>query len=144
YLLRLNGSAPPPPPGTPPPPPPSTPPPPPTTSGLINGLGYSTLTCLDKDGDGFGVGPGCKGLDADDNDGTIHTGAEAIAKYGTLTAFLSHLGYSPTNIYYVAPGGSDSGTPPACKNNITAPCATYGYAATSLVAGDMVILRNGW
>ncbi len=23
------------------------------------GLGASTVTCLDKDGDGYGVGPGC-------------------------------------------------------------------------------------
>jgi hypothetical protein len=130
--------------------PPSTNPPPmsaatgsPSVSG-INGLGASTYTCLDRDGDGYGVGPGCSGPDADDTDASVHTGSQAIAKYGSLTSFLNHLGYYPTNIYYLAPGGVDSGNPPNCKNNVNLPCATYVYLRTYLQPGDMVLLRNGW
>lgn len=108
-----------------------------------NGLGATTLTCVDVDGDGYGTGSGCTGRDADDFDATIHTGAEAITKYGTLAAFLSHRGYTPTNIYYISPSGVNAGSPPACKNNAAAPCATYAYIKTSLAANDMVLWRTG-
>src|SRR6185369_1851625 len=54
---------------------------PPTVGSNLNGLGGSTLTCLDQDGDGYGVGPGCSGVDADDSDATVHTAAQGIAKY---------------------------------------------------------------
>src|SRR5690242_6115196 len=82
------------------------------------GLGKSTFTCVDRDGDGYGVGPGCTAMDADDNDPTVQTAAQGIAKYGTLAAFLTHLGYAPRNIYYISPTGNDStGTP----NDITKP-----------------------
>src|SRR6185369_15088472 len=115
-----------------------------------NGLGGSTLTCLDQDGDGYGVGPGCSGVDADDSDATVHTAAQGIAKYGTLSAFLSHLGYNPTNIWYLSPTGVDASTGgvPNCKNNINAPCAMYDYIRTSIYnnsgGGSVVMLRNGW
>jgi hypothetical protein len=36
--------------------------------------------------------PGCLGLDADDRDSTVHTGAQGIAKYGSLPLFLAKLG----------------------------------------------------
>ena len=65
----------------------------------LNGLGASTMTCIDRDGDGYGTGAGCQGPDADDLDATVHTGPQAVAKYGTLSAFLAHLGYSPTRIW---------------------------------------------
>src|SRR5262245_34210281 len=108
-----------------------------------NGLGASTFNCVDVDGDGYGVGEGCTGRDADDLDATIHTGAEAVTKYGTLTAFLSKLGYDPTNIYYISTSGTDTGSPPACKNNSAAPCATFGFVDNFLAADDMVIWRTG-
>ena len=52
--------------------------------------------------------PGCLGPDADDLDATVHSGPQAVAKYGSLTAFLAHLGYTPTRIWYVAPTGNDA------------------------------------
>src|SRR5215472_2371582 len=73
----------------------------------LNGLGASTLTCIDRDGDGYGTGAGCLGPDADDLDPAVHTGADAVAKYGTLKAFLAHLGYSPLRIWYIATTGND-------------------------------------
>ena len=110
----------------------------------LNGLGASTLTCVDRDGDGYGTGPGCLGPDADDLDATIHTGPQAIAKYGTLTAFLGHLGYNPLRIWYIATNGNDtscvsSGAPVG----IGSPCLTYTPVGTNLAAGDMVIYRGG-
>ena len=122
----------------------NSPPPPPTTTG-VQGLGQSTITCLDKDGDHYGVGPGCSGPDADDNDPTIHTGAEAIAKYGTLNAFLAHLGYNPVRIWYIAPA---TATPPGSNtsgavNDAAHPFLDWSGIVTKLAPGDMVILRGG-
>jgi hypothetical protein len=110
----------------------------------FNGLGHSTFTCLDKDGDGYGVGPGCLGPDADDNDATVQTTAQAIAKYGSMGAFLKHLGYNPKNIYYISaatntPPGSDSNI---CRNIISTPCATFGHVRTLIRPGDMVMWRG--
>jgi hypothetical protein len=112
----------------------------PTTS-TYNGLGNSTLTCLDVDGDGYGVGPGCAGPDADDNDPTVQTAAQAIAKYGTLSSFLVHLGYTPNRIWYLDPAGHDAS---GIVNSASSPFLTYGAINGLVAAGDMVMLRNGW
>jgi hypothetical protein len=110
----------------------------------LNGLGSSTMTCVDRDGDGYGTGPGCTGPDADDLDATVRTGAQAISKYGTLSAFLAHQGYTPTRIWYIAKTGNDatcvSGGAPV---GIGSPCATFFPVDTNLAAGDMVIYRTG-
>ncbi|MCB9644306.1 MAG: SpoIID/LytB domain-containing protein [Myxococcales bacterium] len=37
-----------------------------------------SATCEDKDGDGYGVGSGCKGPDCNDNDPNVHPGATEI------------------------------------------------------------------
>lgn len=110
-------------------------------SASINGLGKSTLTCIDKDGDGFGVGPGCLGPDADDNDAAVHGSADALAKYGSLSAFLSHLGYAPLRIWYLDASAGNDGT--CAVNNIALPCATFAHLSASLVPGDMVVYRAG-
>ncbi|PIE35363.1 hypothetical protein CSA56_04360, partial [candidate division KSB3 bacterium] len=47
---------------------------------------------IDKDGDGYGVGPTPNGPDADDTDPTVTTYDSAMAKYGTMEALLNHLG----------------------------------------------------
>ncbi len=73
----------------------------------LQGLGASTYTCVDRDGDGYGR-PGCTGPDADDTDSTLHTGAQGVTKYGTLTTFLSRLGYTPAHIYYLATAAGPS------------------------------------
>jgi len=110
-----------------------------------NGLGHSTITCIDVDGDGYGTGPGCLGPDADDNDASIHTGAQAIAKYGTLAAFINHLGYNPTRLWIISTTGNDStcavgtlASPPST------PCASWLHVyQNGLTAGDMVMYRGG-
>jgi len=109
-----------------------------------NGQGASTLTCLDRDGDSYGVGPGCTGPDADDQDKNVHTSAQFLAKWTTLLAGLQHLGYNPANIWYMSPSGVDTGSPAACKNTIGSPCATAAYIyAHGFAAGDMILRRNG-
>ena len=109
-----------------------------------NGQGASTLTCLDRDGDGYGVGPGCTGPDADDQDIGVRTGAQLISKWGTLFAGLQHLGYNPANLWYMSPSGVDTGSPAACKNTIGSPCATAAYIyAHGFAAGDMILRRSG-
>nr|AQS32703.1 hypothetical protein [uncultured archaeon] len=45
---------------------------------IFPNLGKSGLSCIDKDGDGYGEGSGCKGLDCNDNDKTIYLGAPEI------------------------------------------------------------------
>jgi len=37
-----------------------------------------TNYCLDRDGDGYGHGPGCRGSDCDDNDPTVYSGAPEL------------------------------------------------------------------
>jgi hypothetical protein len=110
-----------------------------------SGLGKSSFTCVDKDGDGYGVGSTCLGPDADDNDATIQSGPQAIAKYGTLTAFLAHLGYTPNNIFYLATNGNDS---TGVANDPAHPYQTWAQinlmmAQKKLKAGDMVMFRGG-
>jgi Right handed beta helix region len=110
-----------------------------------SGLGKSTFTCVDKDGDGYGMGPGCSGPDADDNDASVSTAAQAIAKYGTLKAFLAHLGYSPNNIFYMATNGNDN---TGVANDPTHPFQTWAkmnllMSQKSLKAGDMIMFRAG-
>lgn len=114
-----------------------------------NGLGGSTMTCVDRDGDGYGTGPGCSGPDADDLDATVRTGSQLVTKYGTLAGALAHLGYSPTRIWYIATSGS---TPPGndstCVSGgapvgIGSPCLTFSPVNGNLSPGDMVIYRGG-
>ncbi len=112
----------------------------PTGSG---GLGSSTFTCVDQDGDGYGTGSSCTGADADDQDSTVHTGAQLVTKWSTLAGGLNHLGYNPTNIYYLSTSGTDAGSPPTCKNTIASPCKTFAYIVGSLAPNDMVIWRSG-
>lgn len=139
----------------------------PSAWSQVTGLGHSTLTCLDRDGDGYGVGPGCTGPDADDTDPQIQTGAQCISAYGTLAACIAHLGReasqqpgwaaadqaavlagytSPTKVLYLAPStavpaGNDSN---ACTS--AAPCLTQtGLSAAGYsTAGVMIIMRQGW
>ena len=109
------------------------------------GLGKTTYTCIDQDGDHYGVGPGCLGPDADDNDATVHSAAEVIAKYGTLKAFLTHLGYNPTRIFYLSATGNDS---TAVVDDPAHPYQSWSsinllMANKTFKAGDMVMLRAG-
>jgi len=118
--------------------------PPPSTPG--NGLGWSTFTCLDVDGDGYGVGPGCTGPDADDTDATIHSGAQGITKYGTLTAFIAHIGYTPSHFWCLSPTGNDGTGARSTDAGIAcnSPFRTWAGISASVAAGDMILLRNNW
>jgi hypothetical protein len=106
------------------------------------GLGASTYTCVDRDGDGYGVGPGCTGPDADDQDATVHTATQALAKWTDMPTFLQHLGYFPAHIWYVATDGG-SGT----VDNAAAPfrtcCGSGSATKANPAAGDAVLFRGG-
>ena len=109
-----------------------------------NGIGSSSVFCLDRDGDGHGTGPGCSGRDADDLDATVFSSAQMLAKWSTLSAFLTHLGYSPSRIWYMSTTGNDgscvTGGAPA---GIASPCLTFSRIYPNLLAGDAVIYRAG-
>src|SRR5262249_32145390 len=114
-------------------------------STTLDGLGASTFTCVDKDGDGYGVGPGCIAPDADDRGADVHDAAAAIDKYGSLRAFLSHLGYAPGHVFYLATDGDDdTGLP----DDPAHPYRTWDklnvlMANGTFQAGDAVIFRAG-
>jgi Right handed beta helix region len=114
-----------------------------------NGLGSSTLTCVDRDGDGYGTGLGCLGPDADDQDIAVHTASQMCLKWGGnatctntyILLSLQHLGYNPTNIWYISPTGND-GT--GAVNNLSLPFATCcGSGKANPSPGDAVLLRGG-
>jgi len=108
---------------------------------VVSGLGQSTLTCLDKDGDGFGVGPGCSGPDADDLAAAVHTGGQALSAHGgTITGWLQYRGYPTGHVWYIAPTGNDS---TCVENDATRPCATFSRVNSSAIAGRVVIFREG-
>ena len=122
------------------------------TNGL--GLGASmpnALTCIDRDGDGYGTGPGCTGPDADDQDAGVHTTAQWLTKWAGSSSVtnanvllgLNHRGKNPANIYYLSTTGTNAGSPPNCKNTPASPCATYAYIASFINPGDAVIWRGG-
>ena len=116
------------------------------------GLGASFITnagaCLDKDGDGYGVGPACLGPDADDNDSTVHSAADVVAKYGSINAFLIHLGYqsasSPLTVWCISPSGNNPTG--ASSTNADTACAHPFQAWGGLVglaSPYIVIFRAG-
>jgi hypothetical protein len=121
------------------------------------GPGATTATCIDWDADGYGVGPSCEGPDADDGDAAIQTSAHGIATYGTFLAFLQHLGYNPTRIWYfdpvagndanscrVAAGSFDPATTPRCQNyGQKSPVVSANAALGGFAAGDMFLFRGG-
>ena len=116
------------------------------------GLGKSSLTCLDKDGDGWGVGPGCLGPDADDNDASVHSAAQVITAYGSVNAFLVNRGYqsssTPATVWCISPAGNDS-TGASSANADTACTKPYQHlngspsVISSLVSPYIVIFRTG-
>jgi hypothetical protein len=107
-------------------------------------LGHSTYNCLDFDGDGYGVGLGCLGPDADDTDATVHTAAQVLTKWGSFAAFWTHMGWTPSAVLYVD-GGSGSCTAvtsPFTYSSGTA-CGTVDAAVTAMGVGQAVVMRAG-
>jgi hypothetical protein len=125
----------------------------PSTFSYIVGQGCTTVYHIDKDCDGYGVGPTTIttdpnplfGPDADDNDPTVNTSTSVLTKYGTISAFLTHLGYPTNRIYYIdANNGNDSnfGTYGCSYTN---PCKDWGAIASTMNngAGGTVIYLPG-
>lgn len=88
-----------------------------STFSYIIGVGCTTAYHIDKDCDGYGVGPTAQtvdynplfSVDADDNDVDVNTPASVITKWGSISAFLTHLSYPTSTITYIDPvSGSDS------------------------------------
>lgn len=106
---------------------------------LGNGRG-ATAYDIDKDGDGFGVGPNMLGPDADDLDPAVMTSSSALAKYGSVQAVLEHKGYHPQRLLYVSPFGDDQdGT----IGDINHPFASWQGVEYLLQPGDAVVYRAG-
>lgn len=117
----------------------------------VHGLGNSTLTCLDVDGDGYGVGPSCTGPDADDFDATVNTAAQGIAKYGSLTAFITHLGYTTSGKFWcMSPSGNNStgaaniDAATACANPYLNYDGTPSNVYANISPGDIVLMRANY
>ena len=137
----------------------------------VPGLGQSQITssgpCLDKDGDHYGVGPGCLGPDADDDDPDVHSASDVLFKYGPdpltggsrpINNWLARLGYQTTlvsgssvislrKVWALSIStGSDSNN---CSSTVSAdsalavPCQTWAHIVGSLAAGDIVVVRGG-
>jgi hypothetical protein len=118
----------------------TNPPPPGGSYSVPSGLGASTYTCLDKDGDFYGVGVTCIGADADDSDSAVHSADQAISKWGSLAAFLAHRGYNPLRYWYIATNGNDS---TCAVNTASLPCATFERIQGSILPGDIILFRAG-
>jgi len=117
----------------------------------IPGLGSSTSTCIDADGDGYGTGSGCLGPDANDQDATIHTAAQAIGKYGSIDATFQLRNYHPTRYWTVDPASGNDGTGASCTpanlgtggGSDCKPYQHWSALSGSVAAGDAVVFRAG-
>ena len=121
------------------------------------GKGCTTAFSIDVDCDGYGVGAGLLGFDADDNDAAINTTASVDAQYGSITSgsnvvanlktfFCLTRGYcNIDDIWFVSDTGDNT---TGVKNDITHPFRYLGYTAgvkgkTGLGAGDLLVWRGG-
>lgn len=117
----------------------------------VVGLGASTYTCYDPDGDGYGKGETCTGADSDPFDNTVWNATQALAKYTTLDNYYARMGYAPVRKWFLAPS---TATPPGNNatcvvNDETKPCLNYlsgsgSPAWNTQASGDALILRDGW
>jgi hypothetical protein len=104
---------------------------------------------------GVAIMDGCLGTDSDDLDASVHTGAQVITKWGSLTGWMNHKGYVPGRIWYMAPGSATPGCNAslgACVgndstggvNDINHPYLTYAaIVSAGELPGDVFILRDG-
>lgn len=69
--------------------------------------------CDDKDGDGYGVGAGCKGADCDDEDSSVHPGAVEVCGNGKDDDCAG--GDAPCSLYCNDRDGDGYGDGPSCK-----------------------------
>ena len=94
---------------------------------------------IDWDCDGYGPGSP-KGPDADDNDPNVNTASSALAKYGSTSAVLAHLGYTPQRMLFISTNGNDSSGQP---NSETQTYRSWNGISGIVKAGDAVIYRAG-
>jgi hypothetical protein len=108
------------------------------------GRGCTTARVIDWDCDGYGVGEAALGPDADDNDVTVYNSAQALAKYGTLTAYLQSRGYNPTRILHVS-AFSDTEGEPSFSNSFGSGYRKQHVTATksSNISGDATTVIDG-
>ena len=91
---------------------------------------------------------GCLGADADDTDPQIHSTADVISAYGSVNAFLIHLGYqftgTPVTVWDISPTGSDSNTCHSTNADTArvSPCATYQHVM-GLVSVPYIVMAEG-
>jgi hypothetical protein len=109
------------------------------SSPNVLGPGCTTATVIDWDCDGYGPGSPL-GPDADDNDASVNTSASALAKYGSTSALLAQLGYTPLRMLFISPSGNDSTGQP---NNAALPYASWDGVSSVVQPGDAVIWRAG-
>ena len=105
----------------------------------------------------------CIGPDSDDQIGTVNTWPQAKAVFGSFAKWLTHFGYAPTHIWYLAPASGTanclanlaSGEPmSSCSSNDstgveddpTHPFASFTASGirSALVAGDGIVMRDGY
>lgn len=119
-------------------------------SEAIIGPGCTTATLIDWDCDGYGVGSGALGPDADDNDASIHSAEQVRDKYpgGTaasdgLSIFINKVkGYTPAHYYYVSTNGDNT------TGRVDDPKSPYSTiagvrAAHTLAPDDIILVRGG-
>jgi hypothetical protein len=91
------------------------------------------------------LAPGCLGPDADDLDPAVHTGAQALAKWGSMQAFLAHLGYTPARIWLLSTTGSDTTGTSCTPAQFETACVGHERLTPGvLAADDLIMLRNGY
>jgi hypothetical protein len=127
----------------------------PSPNDIKVGKGCTTAYHIDEDCDGYGVGEGLLGPDADDNDASVNILSTVEAKYGSLTTGTGYLSriknfFCTTrgtpycnigNVYFLSPSGNNA---TGVVNDITHPHATFAYIDLhGFAAGDMVIFRAG-
>ena len=111
------------------------------TAGYVPlGKGATNAYYIDNDADGYGVGPGTLGRDADDNDADVNTPETMLAQYGTVENFVNHLGYNPDRISYLASDGDDAS---GDVDNILKPYLSWNTVRSLIQPGDLVMFREG-
>lgn len=112
------------------------------------GKGCSTAFHIDSDCDGYGVGPGLGGPDADDSDMSVNTWASVRTKYGPgsdhqiVVSYLTAVkGITPSNVYYVDTSQGSDAT--AQANDPSRPWKTWSTALGLVTAGNVVMMKPG-
>ncbi len=120
----------------------------PTISFSSVGQGCFNAYHIDLDCDGYGVGPGLSGPDADDTDATVNTWATVESEYGgandhaTITNYLVAVkGFTPADIYYLDTNNGNDST--AVVNDPYHPWESWGTVLAMLGSDDVMMVKSG-